>query len=215
MRFENCRFSVNINLIFLHTNWTVLYELLICDSCSHYVIQLTSKNLFLWTMWDFSILVKRVLINEIMSFERIYLSLSPLLTEFSGNPCSLSKELHATSDVDTMEWPLRDCILKHIWNDMAGCHPVVFLSVQVEQQLRWWGLQMDLVEGFEMSSALSQPSLARSSALFRDTKARSVVSSTPVVIVILTNVSCQIKHNLHVRAFHFLLIIIFFCVFSP
>lgn len=109
-----------------------------------------------------------------------------------------------------------------------------------------------------MSSALSQPSLARSRALFRDTEACSAASSTlsegpvlmlssseeldvlsieaggiedlpspspsyeepvevitravaklnitwPVVIVILTNASCQIKHNLHVGAFHFLL----------
>lgn len=117
---------------------------------------------------------------------------------------------------------------------------------------------MDLVEGFEMSSALSQPSPARSSAFFWDMEAHSAVSSTPsegpvlmlsssevldvlsikaggiedlpppspsyeepvevitgavaklnitwlVVKVILTNASCQIKQNLYIGAFHFLL----------
>lgn len=59
---------------------------------------------------------------------------------------------------------------------------------------------MDLVEGFEMSSALSQPSPAGSSAFFWNTEARSAVYSTPSEGPVLMLSSSEVLDVLSIKA---------------
>ncbi|CAM4732680.1 unnamed protein product [Leuciscus chuanchicus] len=58
-------------------------------------------------------------------------------------------------------------------------------SVEAERRLQSWGSQMDLTEGFETGSALSQPSPVRSSASVPGSEARAAVSSAQAEVPIL------------------------------